>query len=161
MSCVGCNSKEILIDNEFLCKNCYEKIHGTPTEKVIKLFERFMPIFYTITVILYVLLIIIQIFWYLGRISTDYMGIFTYLIFGLPIIIKVLVIEIVIKKIYENDKLKDTLKRRHIQERIKQFAPELLVCILLIFISIFIYQIWDLIFGILTFLWDAIQGLFH
>jgi uncharacterized membrane protein len=160
MSCIGCNSKEILVDNEFLCTKCFEKIRGTSAEQSIKSYERFMPIFYGITVLLSILLIIAQILWYLGKFTTNYMGMFTFLIFGLPIILKVIVIEIVINKIYRSENLKDTIKKRPIQELIKQYTPELLVCILLIFVSLYIFQIWNLIFGILTFLWDAIRGIF-
>lgn len=161
MNCVGCDSKELLVDNEFLCSKCYEKILGTPTDHVIKSYEKFMPIFYGITVILSIVLIIAQILWYLGRFATDFMGLLTFLVFGLPIIIKVIVIEIVIVRIYSADTLKDTLKKRTIQDKIKQYAPEFVVCIILVFVSIYIYQIWDIIFGILTFLWDIIRGIFN
>jgi hypothetical protein len=160
MGCIACNSQDISFDNEFLCNNCFEKIKNTPTEHVIKLYEKFMPVLYVASGILSILLIIIQIFWYLGKLNINHMDVLTFCIFGIPIIIKIILLQIVTQKIRNSEELKDSVVRNSFFDEIKQYSGEIVVLLLIFVLSIFIYQIWDLVFGILSFIWSKIQGLF-
>ncbi|MBD3350276.1 MAG: hypothetical protein GF364_02205 [Candidatus Lokiarchaeota archaeon] len=162
MSCRICGRDIDIIDteNELLCSECFNKIKGTRTENLIALPQNVISIVILVRAVFYIILLIVQILWYFGKIIIPYMSAITFAVLAGPVIVNICLTYFVVKKIRKAPEIQECLKKHELKDSLLEYGPDFVQILIFAIASIFIYQIWDLVFIVFQWIWSLITTIF-